>query len=66
MTPCHWAVILNVEKVLPANGQTLEISTEVTALFGWRGGYFFFCLCKQADKANDKKAASEDQSEAAT
>ena len=30
-----------VTRALPADGQTLEMFTEVTALFGRRGGYFF-------------------------
>ena len=33
---------MNIEKVLPIDGQPLEISTEVTALFGRRGGHFCF------------------------
>ena len=33
---------LTIEKVLPIDGQPLEFSTDVTALFGRRGGHFCF------------------------
>ena len=41
MTISHRAVILNIERALPVDGQPSAKLQEVTALYGWRGGYFF-------------------------
>jgi hypothetical protein len=42
LTTEHQAVILNMKRALPADGwPQINYLKEVTALCGWRGGYFF-------------------------